>query len=70
MGALGAHSYNTLVELKRESYYEKKLRRWWSSFSCGDQALIRQLLGDATTSLRTHLIGICWRSSPFVRTLL
>ena len=36
MDALGAHSYDILVELERKSYYEKKLRRWLSSFSCGD----------------------------------
>ena len=40
MDALGAYSYNTLVKLKRETSYEKKLRRWWSSFSCGDRAFI------------------------------
>ena len=55
MDALGAHSYDTLVELERESYYEKKLRRQWSSFSCGDQAFIQQLLGDATALLHTTL---------------
>ena len=41
MDVLGAHSYDTLVELKREDYHERKLKRWWGSFSCGDQALIR-----------------------------
>ena len=41
MDAFGTHVYNILVELERESYYEKKLRRRWSSFSCGGQALIR-----------------------------
>ena len=55
MDAFGAHSYDTLVELERESYYEKKLRRWWSSFSCGDQALIQWLLGDAIALLHTTL---------------
>ena len=55
MDALGAHSYDTLVELERESYYEKKLRRWWSPFSCGDQELILQLLRDATALLHTTL---------------
>ena len=55
MDALGAHSYNTLVELERKFYYEKKLRRWWSSFSCGDRAFIQQLLGDATAHLHTTL---------------
>ena len=48
MDVLGAHSYDTLAELERESYYEKKLRRWLSSFSCGDQAFILQLLRDTT----------------------
>ena len=67
MDALGTHSYNTLVELYREFYYEKKLMRWLSSFSCGDRAFIRQLLGDATallyTSLDWHLLEVitfCW----------
>ena len=55
MDALGAHSYNTLVELERESYYEKKLRRWLSSFFYGDQAFIQQLLGNATAFLHTTL---------------
>ena len=40
MDALGAHSYDTLVKLKRDFYYEKKLRRWLSSFSCSDWAFI------------------------------
>ena len=55
MDALIAHSYDTLVELEKESYYEKKLRRWWSSFSCGDWAFIRRLLGDAIAFLHTTL---------------
>ena len=67
MDAFGAHSYDTLVELERKSYYEKKLRRWLSFFSCGDRALIRQLLRDATVLLHTtldwHLLKVltsCW----------
>ena len=67
MDAFGAHSYDTLVELERESYYEKKLKRWLSSFSCGYQTFIWQLLGDATTLLHTildwHLLKVitsCW----------
>ena len=55
MDALGAHSYDTLVKLKRDFYYEKKLRRWLSSFSCSDWAFIQQLLGDATALLHTLL---------------
>ena len=67
MDVLGTHSYDTLVEFERESYYEKKLRRWWSSFSYGDRALLRRLLGDATALLHTtlvwHLLDVitsCW----------
>ena len=41
MDALGTYLYDTLFELKRESYYEKKLKRWLGSFSCGDRAFIR-----------------------------
>ena len=41
MDVLGAHSYDTLVELEREEYHEKKLKRWWGTFSYGDQALFR-----------------------------
>ena len=55
MDALGAHFYDTLVKLERESFYEKKFKRWWSSFSCNDQALLRRLLGDATSLLHTTL---------------
>ena len=67
MDALGAYSYDTLVELERESYLEKKLKRWWRSFSCGDRAFIWWLLGDATALLHTALdwhlledITFCW----------
>ena len=67
MDVVGSHSYDTLVELERESYYEKKLIRWLSSFSCGDLAFIRQLLGDAITLLHNtldwHLLEVitsCW----------
>ena len=62
----------TLWSSLRRSYYEKKLRRWLSSFSCGDRAFIRQLLGDATTLLHTtldwHLFEVitsCW--DPILR---
>ena len=53
MDAFGTHSYDTLVELEREFYYEKNLRRWLSFFSCGDRTFIQKLLGDATTLLHT-----------------
>ena len=55
MDALSTHSYDTLVKLEKESYYEKKLRKRWSSFSYGDRALIWRLLGDATSLLHTTL---------------
>ena len=55
MDVHGAHSYNTLVKLERESYYEKQFRRCLSSFSCGDQAFILQLLRDTTALLHTSL---------------
>ena len=67
MEVLGTHSYNTLVELRREEYHVKKLKKWWGTFSHGDKALIRQLIGDATTLLHTtldwHLLKViasCW----------
>ena len=41
MDVLSTHSYDTLVELKREDYHERKLKRWWGTFSYGDRALIR-----------------------------
>ena len=55
MDALGTYSYDTVVELEKEFYYEKKLRRWLGSFSYGDRAFIQQLLGDATALLHTTL---------------
>ena len=55
MDVLGTHSYDTLVELKREDYHERKLKKWWGTFSYGDRALIRQLIGDATALLHTTL---------------
>ena len=55
MDVLGTHSYDTLVELRRQDYHERKLKKWWGTFYCGDQALIRQLIGDATTLLHTTL---------------
>ena len=55
MDVLGAYFYDTLVKLKRESYYKKKVRRWLSSFSWGDQAFIRQLLGKAIALLHISL---------------
>ena len=55
MDVLGAHSYDTLVELEREEYHEKKLKRWWGNFSCSEQEFLRYFLGDATTLLHTTL---------------
>ena len=55
MEVLGTLSYDTLVELEREEYHERKLKKWWGSFSPGDQALICQLIGDTTALLHTTL---------------
>ena len=40
MEVLGAQSYDTLFELERAEYHEKKLKRWWGTFSCSDKALL------------------------------
>ena len=55
MEVLGVLSYDTLVELESEEYHERKLKKWWGSFSCGDWAILRQVIGDATTLLHTTL---------------
>ena len=55
MDVLGIHSYDTLVELEREDYHERMLKKWWGTFSNGDQALIRQLIGDTIALLHTTL---------------
>ena len=55
MDVLGAHSNDTLVQLEREEYYEKKLKKWWGSFSRGDQALLQQFLGNAASLLHITL---------------
>jgi len=67
MGVLGAHSYDTFVEFKREEHHEKKLKRWWGTFSRGVQALLWQFLGGITALLHTRLdwyllevITSCW----------
>ena len=31
MDVLSAHSYDTLVELEREDYHERKLKKWWGT---------------------------------------
>ena len=51
MKVLGAHSNDTLVQLEREEYYKKKPKKWWGSFSRGDQALLQQFLGNASSLL-------------------
>lgn len=44
MKVLGAHSYDTLVELKKEEYHEKKLKRWWGTRHSFGSFLEAQLL--------------------------
>ena len=67
MEVLGAHSYNTLVELEWDEQHKKKLKKWWGTCSHGDQALIHQVIGNATALLHTtldwHLLEViasCW----------
>ena len=67
MEVLGVHSYETLVELERKEYHEKRLKKWWGSFSRGDQALLQQFLGNAASllyiTLDWHLLEVitsCW----------
>ena len=71
MDVLGAHSNDTLVQLEREEYYEKKLKKWWGSFSRGDQALLQQFLGNAASLLHItldwHLLEVItsyWDPAP------
>lgn len=67
MDILGVRTYDTVVELEQETFYERELKKWWSSFSCKDQAYIKWFLGDATSVFRTPLdwnlleaIPTCW----------
>ena len=57
MDALGAHSYDTLVKLEKESYYERSLEGgiYWRIRSSGD--FFEMLLLFFTP----HQIGIYWR---------
>ena len=71
MEVLDVDSYNTLFVLESEEYHERKLKKWWGSFSRGEQALIRQLIGDATALLHTtldwHLLEVItsyWDPAP------
>ena len=65
--ALGFKSYDTVVELERQTFHERELKIWWTSFSSKDRAYIKQFLRDATslfcTPLDWHLleaIVTCW----------
>jgi len=49
MDVLGLKTYNTMVELEWETFHERELKRWWTSFSSKDQAYIKQFLRDATS---------------------
>ena len=62
MDALGFMSYDTVVELERQNFHERELKRWWTSFSSKDRAYIKQFLGDATSlfhsTLDWHLLEV------------
>ena len=67
MDVLGLKTYDTVVELDWETFHERELKSWWTSFSSKDWAYIKQFLKDATllfhTSLDWHLleaIVTCW----------
>ena len=67
MDVLLLKTYHTVVKLERETFHERELIRWWTSFSSKDRAQIKQFLGDATslflTSLDWHLLEAiitCW----------
>ena len=38
---LGLKTYDTVVELEWETFHERELKRWWTSFSSMDQAYIK-----------------------------
>ena len=55
------------MELDRENFHERELKRWWTSFSSKYRAYIKQFLGEATSLFRTSLdwhlleaIVTCW----------
>ena len=67
MDVLLLKTYHTVVKLERETFHERELIRWWTSFSSKDRAQIKQFLGDATslflTSFDWHLLEAiitCW----------
>ena len=55
MDVLGLKTNDTVVELKWETFHERELKRWWTSFSSKDWAYIKQSLEDATSLFRTSL---------------
>ena len=55
MDVLGLKTYDTVVELKQETFHKRELKRWWTSFSSNDRAYIKQFLGDATSLFHSTL---------------
>ena len=51
MDVLGLKTYDTVVELERETFHEKELKSWWALFTSKDRAYIQQFLEDATSLL-------------------
>jgi len=67
MEALGFKSYDTTMELERQTFHKRELKRWWTSFSSKDRAYIKQFLRDAISLFHTpldwHLLEAivnCW----------
>ena len=52
MDVLRLKTHDTMVELKLGAFHERKLKRWWGSFSYKDRPYIQQFLGDATSIFR------------------
>ena len=41
MDVLRLKTYDTMVELERETFHERELKSWWTSFSSKDWAYIK-----------------------------
>ena len=55
MDVLRLKAYDSMVELEWETFHERELKRWWTSFSSQDWAYIKQFLKDATSLFCTFL---------------
>ena len=60
--ALEFKSYDTIMELERQTFHKRELKRWWAIFSSKDWTYIKRFLRDATalfcTPLDWHLLEV------------